>query len=72
MLARQANVDSYDVDMQTLRDNMAKIDPASKYVMADEYIEGENLLKEYDGVSSLDLEDEVLSEAIEKLEDIAA
>lgn len=72
MLARQANVDSYDVDMQTLRDNMAKIDPASKYVMADEYIEGENLLKEYDGVSSLDLEDEALSEAIEKLEDIAA
>ena len=72
MLARQANVDNYDPKLQTLRDNMAKIDPASKYVMADEYIEGENLLKEYDGVSSLDLEDEALSEAIEKLEDIAA
>lgn len=72
MLARQANVDKYDVDLQTLRDNMAKIDPASKYVMADEYIEGENMLKEYDGVSSLDLEDEALAEAIENLEDIAA
>ena len=43
MLARQANVDSYDVDMQTLRDNMAKIDPASKYVMADEYVDYSDL-----------------------------
>ena len=67
MLARQANVDNYDPKLQTLRDNMAKIDPASKYVMTDEYIEGEALLKEYGETSSLDLDDEALASAVEKL-----
>ena len=71
MLARQANVDNYDPKLQTLRDNMAKIDPASKYVMTDEYIEGEALLKEYGETSSLDLDDEALASAVEKLGSIA-
>ena len=71
MLTRQANVDNYDPKLQTLRDNMAKIDPASKYVMTDEYIEGEALLKEYGETSSLDLDDEALASAVEKLGSIA-
>lgn len=71
MLARQANVDNYDPKLQALRDNMAKIDPASKYVMTDEYIEGEALLKEYGETSSLDLDDEALASAVEKLGSIA-
>ena len=50
---------------------MAKIDPASKYVMTDEYIEGEALLKEYGETSSLDLDDEALASAVEKLGSIA-
>lgn len=72
MLEHKTNVDNYDILVQTLRDNMGKIDASSKYAMTDEYMAGESLLKEYGDKPVSDLNYETLKDAVSQLESVAA
>ncbi len=68
MLNRITYVDNFAPNLQTLIDNLASIDAASKYVMSDEYVECEAVRDEYEDVEISLLDDEALAEAAERVE----
>ena len=67
MLTRQTNVDSYDTNLQNLRNAMANIDASTKYALTEEYVACSEVLAKYDGVTAQSLEDADLITANEEL-----